>query len=199
MTDSDRFLFALRLIDEANRQDPNLERWEGQDYPKEYLYSLRMSAWLTRLDPEADEARRLAARAQHIRRWMLPRDRYPMTREGYLRWRTELYDFHAKETAEILARAGYGEEAIGRVGAMLRKRGLKRNPDTQMIEDVACLVFLEHYFLPFAAGQDEAKLIDIVQKTWKKMSAPAREAALNLPFPDDIRALLGRALAGAGG
>jgi len=197
MTDSARFLSALRLIDQANLQDPNREHWEGREYAKEHLYSLRMSAWLVRLDPEADEARRLAARAQHIRRWMLPRDRYPMTREGYLRWRTELYDFHADQTAEILAQAGYGEETIARVAAMLKKRGLRRNPDTQMIEDVACLVFLEHYFLPFAAGQDEAKLIDIVQKTWKKMSGPARAAALQLPFPDDVRALLGQALAGS--
>lgn len=196
MTDSDRLADALRLIDEANLQDPNRECWEGRDYPKEYLYSLRMTEWLGRLDPRADEARQLAARAQHIRRWMLPRDRYPMTREGYLRWRTELYDFHAREAGEILARAGYGGDTVARVEAMLRKRGLKRNPDTQMIEDVACLVFLEHYFLPFAAGQEEAKLIDIVQKTWKKMSDPAREAALKLPFPDDMRALLGRALAG---
>ena len=197
MTDSARFLLALRLIDQANLQDPNREHWEGGENSKEHLYSLRMTAWLERLDPEADEARRLAARAQHIRRWMLPRDRYPMTREGYLRWRTELYDFHADQTAEILAQAGYGEETIARVAAMLKKRGLRRNPDTQMIEDVACLVFLEHYFLPFAAGQDEAKLIDIVQKTWKKMSEPARAAALQLPFPDDVRALLGQALAGS--
>jgi hypothetical protein len=197
MTDADRFARALSLIDQANLQDPNRERWEGREYPKEYLYSLRMSEWLQRLDPEADEARRLAARAQHIRRWILPRDRYPMTREGYLRWRTELYDFHAHETAAILARAGYGEDVVGRVSAMLKKRGLRRNPDTQTIEDVACLVFLEHYFLPFAGGQEEAKLIDIVQKTWKKMSDPARAAALKLPFPDHVRALLGKALSGA--
>ncbi|WP_255210963.1 DUF4202 domain-containing protein [Methylogaea oryzae] len=165
------------MIDAANGEDPNRESWQGREWPKELLYSQRMSEWLERLAPDADEAVRLAARAQHIRRWMVPRDSYPKTREGYLRWRTGLYEFHAETAGALLAQAGYGEETVERVGRMLRKRGLKREADTQLIEDVACLVFLEHYFGGFAPGHDEAKVVDIVRKTWKKMSDTARQAA----------------------
>lgn len=194
----DRFKLALELIDAANSQDPNRETWQGRDWPKELLYSRHMSEWLARLAPGADEALQLAARAQHVCRWTVPRDSYPRNREGYLRWRTGLYEFHAQKAGELLAQAGYDEATIARVGRMLRKRGLKREADSQLIEDVACLVFLEHYFAAFAPGYDPVKVIDIVRKTWKKMSDSAQQAALGLELPAAARHLVELALAETG-
>lgn len=195
MHSTPEYLAALQLIDAANAQDPNQENWDGQTWPKELLYSQRMTAWLQRLAPDADEALHLAARAQHIQRWMIPRDNYPRTREGYLRWRTGLYDFHAEQAGALLAQAGYDHAFIERVQRMLKKRGLKREADSQLIEDVACLVFLEHYFARFAPDYSADKVIDIVAKTWKKMSDPARQAALTLSLPPELANLVGQAIA----
>lgn len=194
MSESERFQKAMALIDAANAQDPNRETWEGQDWPKELLYSRRMSEWLARLAPQADEAVQLAARAQHICRWQVPRDGYPKTREGYLRWRTGLYEFHAQSAAALLTQAGYDADSIARVSRMLRKRGLQREADSQLIEDVACLVFLEHYFAAFAPDHDPDKVVDIVRKTWKKMSDSARQAALGLDLPASAVRLVEQAL-----
>lgn len=191
----DRFERAIQLIDEANSQDPNQEIYNGQPYPKELLYSIRMTEWLERLQPNAPEAVRLAARSQHVCRWMIPRDDYPKDRLGYLSWRTHLYSFHAEKAAEILTKVGYDAETIQRVKKMLLKRGLRRDPDVQLIEDIACLVFIESYFLDFAKDYDEEKLISIVQKTWKKMSEQARQAALELDLPESARELIQKALA----
>src|SRR6516225_10133101 len=91
----DRFDAALRRFDEENSRDPNLEETEGGAQPRELLYSKRLTEWLLRLCPEASEELRLAARCQHLCRWMIPRESYPMTRPGYLRWREELKRFHA--------------------------------------------------------------------------------------------------------
>lgn len=194
MTSSSKLQTALDLIDAANSEDPNREIWQGREWPKERLYSQRMSEWLARLVPDADEALQIAARAQHIRRWQVPRDSYPKTREGYLRWRTGLYEFHAQQAAELLTQVGYDTETIERVRRMLSKRGLRREADSQLIEDVACLVFLEHYFASFAPDHDQAKVIDIVQKTWKKMSDTAQQAAMNLDLSNEARRLLELAL-----
>ena len=188
---------VLRLIDAANSADPNTETWQGRAYPKELLYGQRMTAGLARLCPEPSDLLQIAARGQHIRRWEVPRDSYPATREGYLRWRTFLYGFQGERLTELMAAAGYEPEAGERVKSILSKRGMKTDPDVQTVEDVACLVFLEHYFPAFAASQDEEKLVDIVRKTWRKMSERAHQEALGIAFPEFIQALLGRAL-GAG-
>ena len=185
---------VLKLIDAANADDPHQDFWEGVAYPKELLYGRRMSDWLVRLRPEAGELLHIAARGQHIRRWEIPRETYPATREGYLRWRTFLYGFHGEKLGELMAQAGYEMAASERVKAILSKRGMKTDPEVQLIEDVACLVFLEFYFPAFAASQDEAKLIAIVRKTWNKMSEEARQRALSLAFPESIMAVLTRAL-----
>jgi hypothetical protein len=185
---------VLSRIDQANAADPHQEDWQGQAQPKERLYGQRMSGWLERLRPDADELLQIAARGQHIRRWEVPRDSYPMTREGYLRWRSFLYGFHGEKVGEIMAEAGYAEADIARVKAILSKRGLKTDPDVQAVEDAACLVFLEHHFLGFAAGLEPDKLIGIVRKTWGKMSEAARAHALQLDFPEHIKPLLARAL-----
>jgi len=193
----DRLNRVLGLIDEANAQDPNSEIWQDKSYPKELLYGMRMTEWLDRLHPDASDLLRIAARGQHIRRWEVPRQTYPGTREGYLQWRSYLYGFHADCVAKLMTQAGYDPVDIERVGKILQKRGLRNDPDVQAIEDVACLVFLDHYFAAFAAIHDEEKLIGIVRKTWRKMSERARSRALELEFPDSIRALLATALEAA--
>ncbi|HUL13186.1 MAG TPA: DUF4202 domain-containing protein [Methylococcaceae bacterium] len=191
---SERLIKAIELIDRANSEDPNREAWEGRVYPKELLYSQRMTDWLERLAPDAPESTQLAARAQHVRRWMVAREDYPATREGYLRWRSFLYRFHAEQAEILLRQAGYDEETIAAVRKMVAKQGVKRDPGVQLIEDVACLVFLEHYFPVFADAQDEDKLIDIVRKTWRKMSEIAHARALELELPAHLQAIVAKAL-----
>jgi hypothetical protein len=190
-----RFERAIAAIDVANEQDPRTEAWAGEAHPKELIYGRRMSAWLKRLEPHASEALRLACRAQHIKRWTHPRNRYPMDRRGYHCWRTELYGFHADEAGRILREMGYDEPTIDRVRELLQKKQLKSDPEAQLLEDVACLVFLEFYFVDFARGYDEGKVIAIVQKTWKKMSQRGHAAALTIDLPDEARRIIERGLA----
>jgi hypothetical protein len=184
----DRFERAMAAIDAANAGDP---------HGREPLYARRMSQWLARLEPEADEVLRLAARAQHVRRWEIPRETYPMDRAGYHAWRTRLYDHHADIAAAILRHAGYDDAAIARVRALLRKERIKTDPQTQTLEDAICLVFLESEFATFRARKDfdQAKWINILRRTWAKMSPRGRELALGLPLDDESRQLLARALA----
>ena len=185
---------VIGLIDEANHQDPNLETFEGVAYPREWLYGRRMSACLERFCPEASEALRIAARGQHIRRWEIPRSGYPATREGYLKWRTFLYGFHADQVAGLMRHAGYEADLLERVKTLIQKRGIKTDAEVQTLEDVICLVFLEYHFAEFARTQDAEKLITIVRKTWNKMSDRGHEFALRLPFPESVQPLLARAL-----
>jgi hypothetical protein len=191
---SDRFAAAIQKIDQSNAADPNREIFQGSEEPKELLYSRRMTGWLDRLAPDASEALRLAAHGQHICRWTIPRDSYPMDRTGYLRWRTECKRMHAEKLGEILNDVGYDDSTIDRVQSLVRKERLKLDPETQTLEDVVCLVFLENYFTDFAKQHDEAKLIDIVRKTWKKMSPRGREAALQLTLSAAVRKLVEKAL-----
>ncbi len=189
-----RFEDALRCIDGANSQDPNTESFEGEDYPKELLYSMRMTKWLETIEPQASEALRLAVRSQHICRWEIPRSDYPLDRKGYHQWRTRLYDYHGEKVAEILEKVGYDEETITRVRMLLRKQGLKSDPETQTLEDVACLVFLESYFWDFSRLHDEEKIVGILRKTWAKMSARGQEIAREIPLNAGAGALLNKAL-----
>ncbi len=149
-----------------------------------------MSAMLARIYPDASEALRLAARAQHIRRWEVPRSSYPMDRGGYLRWRKELGRKHAEWAGEILAACGYGEDELARVGSLLRKENLKRDPETQALEDVAALVFLAHYAEDFAARHDPAKVAGILAKTLAKMSDHGKGALATLGLPPAILSAL---------
>ena len=188
---------AFRRFDEANAEDPNSELVNGQPLPKELVYAQRMSARLEVFAPDAPETVRLAARAQHIRRWEVPRDSYPEGRAGYLKWRTDLYKRHGEIAGEIMKDVGYDAPTVERVRTLLRKRGLKTDPDVQLLEDVICLVFLEHYFHAFAKKHDEAKLIPIVQKTWAKMTEKAHEAALQLGYAPEDFAVVQKALRSA--
>ncbi|MBX3246779.1 MAG: DUF4202 domain-containing protein [Myxococcales bacterium] len=194
---SDRLVEAFRRIDEANAQDPNLERdaATGRDEPKELLYGRRMTETLDAYAPDAPEAVKLAARAQHIQRWIIPRADYPMDRVGYLKWRRALHDQHAELAGAILHEVGYDDTMVERVGTLLRKKGLGTDPDVQLLEDVICLVFLRHYFADFAARHADEKVVDILRKTWGKMSERGHEAALALPLGPE-RVLVERALAG---
>jgi len=182
MATRDKLLLAFQHFDAANKLDPNMEDFQGRTYPKEVLYGIRMTERLNEFAPNASEALRLTARCQHICRWEIPRESYAMDREGYLRWRQDLKKFHAKKATEILEEIGYNQEIIDKVVFLLEKKQLKKNEETQTLEDVICLVFLEFYFEPFAHKHPEEKTIDILQKTWRKMSDKGREAALKLPF-----------------
>jgi hypothetical protein len=193
--ENERFQEAIRRIDAANAEDPEREAADGAEHPKELLYARRMSRWLERLAPGASEPLRLAVRAQHICRWKIPRASFPMDRAGYREWRSTLARMHAEIAGGILREVGYGEETVRRVQSLLQKEELKKDPETQTLEDAACLVFLEHYFAQFARRHDEAKLLSILRKTWKKMSPAGQQAALALELPPEARALVEKALA----
>ena len=192
--DSEKFLRAIEQIDLANSRDPHQVRTGNLILASELVYSRRMTAWLGQLYPDASEPLKLAAHAQHIRRWEVPRDRYPMDRAGYHRWRTWLYSFHADATAEILRSMDYDPATIDRVRSLLKKERLKADFETQALEDVICVVFLENYFTDFAAKHTEEKLIGILRRTWAKMSPVGQDAALKLPMNPDAAALVGKAL-----
>lgn len=196
-----RYQAAVAAFDKANGEDPNSETDNGKSYPKELLYSLRMGEMLDRFAPDASEAVKLAVRAQHIQRWKIARDEFPMDRNGYLQWRTKLYKFHAQTAGDLMRSVGYDDEMIERTMMAVSKKGLKVNPETQMMEDVADLVFLEHYMLAFATKHpeySEEKWIPIINKTWQKMSPSAHEFALagKIKLPEALVPLILKAVQG---
>jgi hypothetical protein len=190
---------AVVLIDAANSEDPNQDTADGKEWPKELLYSHRMADMLQRYQPDAEDVMKLAIRSQHIQRWKSPRDAYPMDRIGYLKWRKDLYKFHADTAATLLEQAGYDEAAIDRLKVAVAKKKIKQNADTQLLEDVADLVFIEHYLQAFVDKHpeyDEDKWIDIIQKTWKKMSDQGQAFALSgsVKLPEPLVPLIQKAL-----
>ncbi|WP_426059188.1 DUF4202 domain-containing protein [Hymenobacter sp. B1770] len=191
-----RFAAAFEAFDNANAEDPNPETdANGRVWPKELLYAQRMSECLARVAPGAPEAVQLAARCQHIRRWTIPRQSFPLDRPGYHRWRNSLKQYHAELAGQLLAEVGYEPAVIGRVQALVQKQQLALDPEVQLLEDVICLVFLEYYFLDFARQHPEEKVIDIVKKTWRKMSPQGQEWALQLALPLQAQGLVAKALA----
>jgi len=199
IANSKRFEAAINAFDRANAEDPHLLSAAGGDHPRELLHAQRLSAWVERLAPGASEALRLAARCQHIRRWQIPRNSYPSGRVGYLQWRTQLARFHAETSTRILEEQGYEPELIDAVRRINLKQGLHSNPDTQTMEDALCLAFLEFEFSEFCAKYPAEKVIEVVQKTWKKMSAKGHELALTLPFSPASLELVKLALAPVSG
>ena len=189
--DEARFRLCIERFDEANAEDPNREP-DGR--PKELVYGQRMSAWLDRLDPDAPDEVKLAVRAQHIRRWEIPRDSYPKGRIAYLKWRKDLGRLHADTAGAIMLECGLDDETVARVQGIVRKERFKVDPWAQLLEDVACLVFLDHYFDAFADTQEEDAMVHILQRTWRKMSEQGHQAALEIGYSPRCTALLDQAL-----
>ncbi len=188
---------VIELIDEANSADPRVEVHGGRAWPKEQIYGIRMMEWVQRLDPLANDALLIAARAQHIRRWEIPRSDYPEGKAGYYQWRTFLYTWHGEQAGALMEQIGYEPQAIEAMQAAMQKKNLRTNSNTQCLEDAAALVFLENHSTEFAERDDmnEEKLIKIIQMTWGKMSEAGQQAALELVLPDGVAALVGKALA----
>jgi hypothetical protein len=189
-----RFEQAIALIDAENAQDPNADFLDGKPVPRELLYSQRLTNWILRLNPNASEALRLAARSQHICRWKIPRSQYPATRPGYHGWKNDLKRFHADLTSSILESVGYEEEMIARVHSLNLKQGFPADPECRTLEDALCLMFLEFQFGELAQKATPEKIINALRKSWAKMTPQAREVALRLRYSDSEKALLHAAL-----
>mmetsp|Transcript_2258 Transcript_2258/g.2890 ORF Transcript_2258/g.2890 Transcript_2258/m.2890 type:complete len:243 (-) Transcript_2258:103-831(-) len=195
---------VLKRIDALNAQDPRIDVDEGgRSYPKELLYGKRMTTCLNSFCPNSSDLLQIAARGQHIARWKSKRSDYPVGRSGYLKWRSDLYSFHGDILSSIMLEEGYEKAEADKIYYILSKKGIKsqeaakRDYDSQTIEDVACLVFLKHYWKPFTSSQDdinEEKLINIVQRTWKKMSDKGHNAALKLDLPPEELKVINKAL-----
>lgn len=185
---------AFTLFDNYNKQSPGTIKWDGEELPAEYFYALKLHDWVKRLEPDAGESLLLASRSQHIGRWEIPRKSYPEGRVGYLKWRSDLGKFHAAKATELMSEAGYDQTSQDKVREIILKQKLKINPEVQTIENALCLVFLEFQFDDLIAKQSEEKMIDILKKTWAKMSEPGRNMALTLNYSDEAKALLAKAL-----
>jgi hypothetical protein len=192
-----RFERAIAAIDAANADDPHTIEVRGEVRRKELAHAALMTEWLARLDPNADDAQRLAARAHHLRRWTLPRSSYPEGRAAYLRWRTALKQQHAREVAAILLDVGYDDTTIARVQQVIRKEGLGVDPAVQTHEDALCLVFLETQLASTVDDLGEEKMVEVIRKTAEKMSDRALGLVGDLPMRARDRALISRALAEA--
>lgn len=191
----DRLQRVLDRLDALNREDPNTDLVEGLARPRELAYAERLTGWVLRLEPQASEALRIAARGQHVRRWTIPRERYERTRRGYLKWRETLKTLHADTVAGVMQAEGYDEPSIARVRRIILKKDLATDPETQTIEDALCLLFLEMQFHDLRRKTPDATMVQVLRKTWGKMSERARAEALRLPLAPDDRAILERALA----
>jgi hypothetical protein len=187
---SSRFDDAIRRFDEANAQDPNREIVGGAAQPRELIYAQWLTEWVLKLNPNASEELRLAARCQHLCRWAVPRKSYPMTRPGYLKWREDLKKFHALKSGEILRQVGYPEIIIARIQALNLKKNFPSDPESRVLEDGLCLVFLEHQFAELAEKTSEEKMINALQKAWKKMTPSAQAIAAGLSYGSREKSLL---------
>ena len=193
--DRQKFDAAIQQFDDENSRDPNTQLENGSAQPRELVYARWLTDWVMKLCPGASEELRLAARCQHLCRWSIPRDSYPMTRAGYLKWRQDLKHFHAQKAGEILREIGYPAETIARVQSLNLKKGLPNDAETQVLEDALCLVFLERQLDELAAKTADDKVINALQKSWNKMSPAGRDRALTLPYSERGKALVNSALA----
>jgi hypothetical protein len=189
------FEIAIALIDKKNAEDINSIHLHDAVFSKELLYSKRMSQKLLQFKGDASEELQIAARAQHICRWKIARNEFPMDRVGYLKWRETLKRMHTEITSEILKEVGYPYDFIKRVSFLINKKMIKKDEESQVIEDVICLVFLDYYFEAFSEKHEEEKIITILQKTWKKMSSEGHKFALNLNFSEKSLTLIKKAIA----
>jgi len=195
MNSSSPLVATLLAIDDINRQDPNLITLNNSEQAKELVYGQQMSACLEKYWPNSNEILQIAVRAQHIKRWHLKRNEFELGKAGYYKWRIALGKFHAETTEKLMTTNGYNHEQAAKAGSILRKENLKTNNAAQTLEDVACLVFLQHYFDEFARKHSEEKIIRILQKTWAKMSGQAQSIALTFSLPAHLTKLVEKALA----
>ncbi|MFT6716273.1 MAG: hypothetical protein ACJA0Q_000908 [Saprospiraceae bacterium] len=184
----------FQLIDDVHRTDPNKEIVNGKEGSKELFYSDRMSEWLIKFHPEADELQEIGAKCQHLNRWGIVRDSYSRDKKGYYQWRIALYEYQANKAAELMEQCDYSPREIELVKEMVAKNDLKNNANSQLLEDIACLVFIEYYLEDFATDYEEEKLIKIIQRTWNKMSEKAHEFALKIEHSKDVSTVLNKAL-----
>lgn len=191
---SDRYVTAVSIIDSANAEDPNQVTVRGERLPLALAHGQLAAQWVARLAPDADEALLLAARAHHLRRWEVPRSSYPEGRAGYLRWRRDQKDRHAEQVAELLGTAGYDEATIHRVQTLVRRQRLDTESGTQTVEDAACLVFLETQLVEVSGQLERDHLIEVVNKTARKMSPAALALVDEVPLGDEARQILADAL-----
>jgi hypothetical protein len=194
MTAQMRFEAALKRFDEENARDPNQEIVDSVPQPRELVYARRLYDWVLKLAPDASQELLLAARSQHICRWMIPRNTYPMDRVGYLKWRNDLKQFHSEKSSGILRELRFPESTIARVQVLNLKKDFPRDVESRVLEDALCLVFLQFQFADLAARTSEDKMVNALQKSWKKMTPAAREHALRLTYETREKALLDRAL-----
>jgi hypothetical protein len=195
-SETQRLLKVFAAIDTANSLDPKSVDMDGALRPANLIYGIRMSAELERFAPNASEPLRIAARGQHIERWIIPRAQFPMDRQGYHRWRLALRDHHASRLTTILANLSYDRETIARVVSIVRKEQLKQDDEVQTLEDVVCIVFVKYELETFAEkyADDDTRLADILAKTWGKMSERGHQAVLSIPPAPNVASLLKRGL-----
>lgn len=189
-----RFHDTIRAIDAAHALDPKIINANGKDVPYELHYAQKMSSYLDKRAPNASDILRVAIRAQHFRRWEVPRNSYPMTRVGYHSWRTFLKKRQAEQTQGISLEHGYSKEDAERIAALIKKEDLKEDEETQILEDVACLVFLDDQFEQFEKEHDEEKIVTILKKTWGKMTEKGHELALQIDMSERSKELVQKAL-----
>jgi tRNAThr (cytosine32-N3)-methyltransferase len=190
----DAYAKARAAVDAAHSADPNRT---ADGLPAELVYADRMEAWAAQAAAEPTPLLRLAARCQHLERWSVPRASFPEGKVGYLNWRRSLYTKQAERARALLLEAGIGAEEAAEVATWVSKTGLKTNPGTQALEDAACLVFLENEIGAFAAQHADyprEKFVEIIRKTWRKMSPRGQELARGLSLPPGIAALVEEAL-----
>ncbi len=188
-----RYQKLISEIDRLNSQDPNKVQINGTKIGKELLYSHRMLARLLSMAPDAPETLKIAVYGQHITRWKIPRKSFPENRSGYLQWRKALANYHAQNLSTLMLDAGYSEREAEQVCRLVTKKDLARDFHTQTLEDVACLVFLEYYLAPMQEKHSQEKLIQVLRKTWRKMSDRGQKLALELTYSEEQRSLIHRA------
>ena len=194
--ETQRLRKAFAAIDAANSADPKSVDVDGVVQPANLIYGMRMSAELETFAPDASEPLWIAARGQHIERWIIPRAQYPMDRPGYHRWRIALRDHHAARLSAILTDLSYDPATIARVASIVRKERLKDDDEVQTLEDVICIVFVKYELAAFAGkyADDDPRLADILAKTWRKMSERGHQAVLSIPPAPSVVLLLNKGL-----
>ncbi|MCJ8320311.1 MAG: DUF4202 domain-containing protein [Colwellia sp.] len=191
----DRLNAMLSAIDLINNEDPNQITFDNRSHPKEYIYGQQMTTMLDKHWPQANELLQIAVRAQHIKRWHLKRTEFDLGKKGYFKWRIALGKYHAELTEKLMQTHQYTSDESLTTAAIIRKEKLKSNNDSQTLEDVACLVFLQFYFDDFSRKHNEEKVIRVLQKTWGKMSEQGHDIALALDLPEHLSTLVAKALA----